>query len=249
MKSNFFSFPSFLVAFFILFNLSCKTGQDKKKEVTIVQKETISTSKSTSKSTPSPALASEKLMIIKHKVANYTKWVDDYETHEGVRVKYGLHNYLLTRGLDDTNMVQVALRMDNLEKAKEFSTLPKLKELMKKAGVIGSPEFEYLDVQKYDTSSTGYVTARVVMKHEVKDYKTWKLHFDEHNQLRIDAGLSDRLLAYAFDNHNIVYVVNAVSDLKKAKAFFNSKELKEKMKESGVVGKLTTFYYYVSKKY
>jgi hypothetical protein len=240
MKTRFFSFPSLVLSFFILFTLSCKT-EEKKKEVIVLEKELAPP--------PAPTADIEKLMIIKHKVSNYKNWESSYETHDSVRIKYGLHNYLLTRGLDDSNIIQVALKMDNLEKAKEFSSLPSLKESMKKAGVIGSPEFEYLDIQKYDTAPTGNITARVVMKHEVKDYKTWKVHFDEHKQLRIDAGLTDRLLAYAFDNHNIVYVVNAVSDIKKAKDFFNSKELKEKMKDAGVEGKPTTFYYYVSKKY
>jgi len=241
MKSKFYTVISFLLLIVILFFTSCKTGKEKTKEVIVTKVEYTPT--------PMPTTRIEKLMIIKHRVKNYKNWVVGYEAHDSVRAKYGLHNYLITRGLDDSNIVQVALRMDDFEKAKAFSKLANLKETMEKLGVQSTPEFEYLDIQKYDTTSTGNITARVVMKHQVKDYNSWKIQFDEHYQVRKDAGLTDRLLAYSFENHNIVYVVNAVSDINKAKDFFKSKDLKEKMKAAGVEGVPTTFFYSVSKKY
>ena len=241
MKSKLYTLISFLLPIIILFFTSCETGKEKTKEVIVAKVEYTPT--------PTPATSLEKLMIIRHKVKNYKNWVDSYEAHDGVRIKYGLHNYLITRGLDDSNIVQVALRMDDFEKAKEFSKLANLKETMENGGVQSTPEFEYLDIKQYDTTSTGNISARVVMKHKVKDYNTWKVEFDKHYQVRKDAGLSDRLLAYSFENRNLVYVVCSVNDIKRAKDFFKSIDLKEKMKVAGVEEEPTMFFYSVSKKY
>jgi hypothetical protein len=50
------------------------------------------------------------------------------------------------------------------------------------------------------------------------------------------------------DNHNVT-IVFAVSDMEKAKAFINSKDLKDKMTEAGVDGPPNFFFYKVAAKY
>jgi hypothetical protein len=65
----------------------------------------------------------------------------------------------------------------------------------------------------------------------------------------MDAGLTDRVLGYApGDNHDVTAVF-AVSDLTKAKAFMNSKDLKDKMKANGVEGAPEIFFYRIAQKY
>ena len=185
--------------------------------------------------------------VIKHKVANYAKWKAAYDAHDSVRLAYGLHNYVVSRGLDDSNMVMVALHMDDVAKAKAFAGLPDLKETMKKGGVLGVPSISYIDVQMLDTSVNAQTRVRVT--HKVKDWDAWKKSFDSHKQARMDAGLIDRSVGYEIGDNHLVSIVFAVSDMKKAKDFMNSKDLKDKMAEAGVVDPPSFFYYNVVQKY
>lgn len=189
------------------------------------------------------------IMLIWHKVSNFSKWLPGYESHDSARNANGLHNYVIGRGLDkDSNMVMVAVKMDDADKAKSLANDPTLKDRMQKSGVISAPKFAYIDVQMSDTSSNP-VPLRVMRMIKVKDYDAWKKTFDSNKQLRMDAGLVDRALGYSVgDNHNVT-IVYAVNDKKKAEAYFNSPELKERMKTSGVEGTPETFWYTVAKKY
>ncbi len=187
--------------------------------------------------------------LVWHKVANYTKWLALYESHDSARLANGLHNYVIGRGLDkDSNMVMVALKMDDTEKAKAFAASPDLKAAMQKGGVLGAPKISYVDVQMSDTSSNPIIT-RVMRMAKVKDYDVWKKAFDGNKQMRVDAGLVDRALGYSVGDNRNITIVYAVSDKKKADAYFASPELKERMKTAGVEGAPETFWYTVAKKY
>jgi hypothetical protein len=63
------------------------------------------------------------------------------------------------------------------------------------------------------------------------------------------AGHADRLLAYEAGDNKSVTIVFMVSDMKKAKDFLASKDLKEKMAAAGVDGPPTAFFYKVSQQY
>jgi hypothetical protein len=145
-------------------------------------------------------------------------------------------------------MVMVALKMDDVNKAKEFAAMPDLKERMKKGGVLGTPTFDYRDVQMLD-NSTNASSSRVMIWHKVKDWDAWKKEFDKHKQVRMDAGLTDRALAYSVGDNHMVSIVAIVNDMKKAEAFMNSKDLKDKMTAAGVEGPPTIFFYNVVKSY
>jgi hypothetical protein len=187
-------------------------------------------------------------MLIKHKVANFDKWLPMYEGHDSARVAYGLHNFVVSRGIKDSNMVMVALHMDDTAKARQFSMLPDLKATMAKAGVVGAPVILYTESQWYD-STTDASTTRVMIVQKVKDYDAWKKVFDSHKQARMDAGLTDRAVGHAVGDPHAVSVVFAVSDMKKAEDFAKSKDLKDKMTEAGVEGAPDIFFYHVVKQY
>jgi uncharacterized protein YeaO (DUF488 family) len=92
-------------------------------------------------------------------------------------------------------------------------------------------------------------TVRVMVRHKVKDWDIWKKAFDSHMQTRMDAGLTDRVVAHSVGDNHSVTLVFAVSDKAKAKAFMNSDDLKTKMKEGGVEGAPDMFFYQVVQKY
>ena len=228
----------------LFFISSCNSGDNKKTDEpttaadTTVAKVTV----------PAPAAKPANVLIIKHKVANYAKWKLLYDAHDSTRLAYGLHNYVVSRGIDDTNMVMVALRMDDAAKAKTFSALPDLKARMQKGGVLGVPSFNFVNVVSLDTS-TNTQPVRVMITHKVKDWDAWKKEFDAHKQVRIDAGLTDRAVGYAVDDNHLVTIVCAVNDMKKAQDFMKSKDLKDKMAAAGVEGPPTIFYYTVTQRY
>lgn len=222
---------------------SCNSGDEKKAADSTIVKTNIDT---TLKSEPS--IKPGNIMFIKHKVADFTKWLAGYDSHDSVRKAYGLHNFGVSRGIDDSNMVLVALKMDDLNKAKEFAALPSLKAAMEKSGVVGAPTIMYYDRQTLDLSSNA-INTRVLVSHKVKDWDAWKKEFDSHRQARIDAGIMDRSVGYEVGNNKMVNIVATVSDLKKAKDFFSSKDLKDKMAAAGVDGPPTIFFYNLVKKY
>ncbi len=236
-----------VAACMLLFVSSCNSGSEKKAEEPAAADTTAAVTHAVKTPAPAPAVKPPNVLVIKHKVANYAKWKVLYDGHDSVRLSYGLHNYVVSRGLDDSNMVMIALHMDDVAKAKAFVALPDLKETMKKGGVLGAPSISYIDVQMLDTSMNAQTRVRVT--HKVKDWDAWKKAFDSHKQARMDAGLTDRSVGYEIGDNHMVSIVFAISDMKKAKDFINSKDLKDKMAEAGVVGPPSFFYYKVAQKY
>jgi uncharacterized protein YeaO (DUF488 family) len=73
--------------------------------------------------------------------------------------------------------------------------------------------------------------------HEVKDFNTWKKGYEDHINTREKATLKEVYLLQSKENPNEVTILFEVGDEAKAKEFAASDELREKMKEVGVVGK------------
>lgn len=239
------SFTTLAIAAGMFFISSCNSGETKTEETT-----TGDTAVKTEEAPLPPAAPAKpsNVMLIWHKVSNYAKWLPGYEGHDSARLANGLHNYVIGRGLTDSNMVMVALNMDDADKAKKFAADPGLKAAMQKGGVLGTPKMAYLDVQMMD-ASTNASTTRVMRTVKVKDYDAWKKAFDGGKQNRMDAGLTDRAIGYSVgDNHNVT-IVYAVSDMKKAEDYFSSPDLKDRMKAAGIEGTPETFWYTVAKTY
>ena len=238
------SFATVAVASVMFFISSCNSGETKTDE-------TMSADSTVKKEeAPPPPAAPAKpanVMLVWHKVANFAKWLPLYESDDSARTANGLHNYIVARGAADSNMVMVAMRMDDAAKAKAFAADPRLKTAMQKGGVTGTPKMMYIDVQTLDTAVNA--STRVMRTVKVKDYDVWKKAFDENKKFRMDAGLTDRTMGYSVGDNHTVTIVYAVSDRKKAEAYFNSPELKERMKTSGVEGTPESFWYNVTKKY
>jgi hypothetical protein len=243
MKKKILISAIYLLAITSFFN-SCKSGDDKKDETTSA--ETTTATPETMPPVPAPGPLS--MMTIKHKVANYAKWKSGYDAHDSARLANGLHSYVITRGVEDSNMVMVAMRMNDVMKAKAMATAASLKDAMKKAGVIGTPEIDYVEAIMNDTTAI-QSTVRLMIKAKVKDWDIWKKAFDSHKQVRMESGLSDRVIAHTNGDNHKVTLVFAVADMAKAKGFLASKDLKDRMAESGVEGPPNFFFYKVVAKY
>jgi hypothetical protein len=111
------------------------------------------------------------------------------------------------------------------------------------------PTIYYEENVVTDTPALAPATVRVMVTHKVKDWDAWKAAFDSHKQMRMDAGIIDRIIGHDVDDSHLVRIVFAITDMAKAKAFMDSKELKDKMATAGVEGPPTFFYYTIAKKY
>lgn len=234
-------------AIVMLMLFSCNSGSNEKTTSTdsITAATVTDTTKQMQPEKPAmPAMT----LLVRHKVANFNKWMTAYEGHDSARVAYGLHNFVVGRSIKDSNMVMVALHMDDTAKAREFTMLPDLKAAMKKAGVLGTPTFMYA-VNRWHDNSTDASTTRVLVNQKVKDYDAWKKVFDSHKQARMDAGLTDRAVSQFINDPHMVSVVLVVNDMKKAEDFMHSKDLKDKMAEAGVEGTPDIFFYRVVKQW
>ena len=155
---------------------------------------------------------------------------------------------MVARGIKDSNIVLVALRVDDTAKAKQFAMSPWLMKAMKKGGVIGKPTISYT-INTFHDDATNPSTEREVIKFKVKDYDTWKKVFDGDKQDRMNAGMTDRAISQYLGDPNMVSLVFAISDMKKATDFLQTKALKHRMDSAGVVGQPDVFIYHVVKEY
>ena len=221
---------SILSAVVLITVISCKSKEPAKDETKNAEA-TLSSNVSTA-----PAFQPYTITLVQHKVKDFDKWLPVYEAGDSARKASGLTEIGLERGLDNSNEITVAFKTDDIQKAKDFTNSPGLKEAMQKAGVIGAPTISYITVVRDDNSSIEQKD-RLSVVHHVKDFDAWLKAFDsEGKETRAGYGLIDRGIAREIDDPNVIHVLFAVSDMAKAKARAGSPELKKLMTDAGVDG-------------
>lgn len=227
---------------------SCNNSEQKTNEST--SDSTTSSSNTTTSSTPASTIVTtpQNILLVMHKVANYAKWKPLYDSHDTARLAAGLHNYVIGRGVQDSNMVLVALKADDATKAMAFSKDPGLKQAMQKGGVLGVPTIALITTVYQDTSQIS-TTLRASSMLTVKDWDTFEKNFKTGEQERKDNGIVVRAYGHdASDNHK-VRIVSALLDSAKAMAYYKSDAIKKRMADGGVTGQPTRFFYHVVQKY
>ena len=234
------------IVFLFLFS-SCNGNESK--TATANTDSTVTNSDAKTKTSESTVVTTpENVMEVWHKVADFTKWEASYNAHDSMRVSSGIHKYLIGRDVDDTNMILVAAKVDDISKAKAFAKDPSLKAVMQKGGVIGVPSIA-INTMVYQDNAKNMSDLRSITMFTVKDFDVWKSAFENHRLTRIDNGLTDRAYGYnAEDQHKVVVVVG-INDSAKAYAFWKSDILKKQRAESGVIGDVKRHVYRIVKKY
>jgi len=234
---------------FILALASCGSNQSNESTESTTADSTAASTNNESVTAPSTIVNTpENMIVVTHKVANFSKWKASYDEHDSVRLAFGVHSYVIGRSIEDTNMVMVALKVDDMEKAKAFSKDPSLKKAMQRGGVVGAPTVQFTTMVYQDTAKID-TRVRSRTTFTVKDFDAWRKTFESHKQTRIDNGLTDRAFGHdANDDHKVTLVV-AVNDTAKARAFWNSDLLKQQRAESGVTSQPQRFVYTVVQRY
>lgn len=229
-------------AVLLFFSTSCNNSEDQsgKQDTGIVKP-------ADSNAVATPAKPGN-ILVVMHKVKDFDKWLPVFEADDSVQRANGLTRSVVAKGIDDPSMVLIGFRMADYDKAKAMGSSQALKDKMKSAGVISEPKMYFENMQVMDTS-TNSMTDRIIIFAKVKDYDAWKKSFDDHNDVRKNGGVTDRGVGYSFTDKNEVTVVLAINDMKKARDFIKSPELKARMDSSGVISKPDIFFYHITKQY
>ena len=214
--------------------------------------DSTSTTDTTTTTTAAPAstinTTPENIVVVRYKVSNFQKWRELYDTRDSMRTANGLHNYVLGRGVTDTNTIMVAVKADDIAKAKAFTKETALKSALQKGYVTGTPKYNFTTVVYQDMSPT-MSDLRSMTFFTVKDWDAWKTSFEGGRQIRTDNGLTDRAYGHDVDDNHKVVLVVGINDSAKAEAFWKSDLIKERRAASGVVGDVERFVYRVIQKY
>ena len=83
-------------------------------------------------------------VIIRHKVADYGQWKQVFDSHLGGRMAAGESGSRVFQSCDDPRDITIISDWDSVEHARRFVASDDLKAAMKKAGVAGEPDINYV---------------------------------------------------------------------------------------------------------
>jgi hypothetical protein len=233
---------------FLFCMVSCGDQNDQKDDVTSDSATTDTVSSTPTAPASTIVTAPQHMMIVRHKVADFDKWLTSYEAHDSIRLASGVHSYVIGRGLTDPNTILVATKVDDIEKAKAFGKSPQLKQAMQKSGVKGMPDINLVTMNYQDTAMISG-DLRSTTTFTVKNWENWQRSFDSSRQVRLDNGIMDRAYGHDADNDKKVTLVVAVTDTAKAYAFWKSDQFKQLRAGSGAMGVPQRFLFRIVKRY
>lgn len=79
-------------------------------------------------------------LIVRHKVEDFGAWKKAYDAFDNERRTMGVTVHGVYQLEDNPNDVTVFHKFDSMDAAKNFARSARLKEVMKGAGVVGSPD-------------------------------------------------------------------------------------------------------------
>ena len=83
-------------------------------------------------------------VLVTHKVKDFDAWLKVFDGEgAATRASFGLIDVVLSRGVDDQNMVHIVFDIKDMAKAKARMNDPALKKLMMDAGVEGPPKITF----------------------------------------------------------------------------------------------------------
>src|SRR5215471_14860600 len=124
MKLSQFAMLLFCAAFFLA---SCGGGDSsaEKKDTDTTKKAEATPTKEVPKEPVNTIVTTpQNMLTVLHKVADYEKWQAAYEAHDSMHLASGLHSYVVSRGFKDASIVLVAMKADDMAKAKAFAKDP-----------------------------------------------------------------------------------------------------------------------------
>jgi hypothetical protein len=84
-------------------------------------------------------------IIVRHKVADYSRWKEAFDAHLNARKAAGETEYRVLLSVEDPRDVTLFFDWDSLDRARRFLGSEDLKQTMKQAGVVGDPDVRFLE--------------------------------------------------------------------------------------------------------
>ncbi len=84
-------------------------------------------------------------VLVRHKVNDVSHWMSVFESAHDMRRAAGELSARMFRSPLDPVELNLLCEWDDLEKAKAFFGQPALQAAMRQAGVVGTPEIEFLE--------------------------------------------------------------------------------------------------------
>ncbi|MFD2247794.1 hypothetical protein [Pontibacter ruber] len=84
-------------------------------------------------------------LSIRHQVNDYSTWRKVYDSHKQARDQAGLEELFLLQNRDNNNEIFLMFRVGDIQKAKQFMLSEDLNAAMKRAGVMGTPEIDFME--------------------------------------------------------------------------------------------------------
>ena len=83
-------------------------------------------------------------LLIRHRVADFSRWKAAYDAHSGAREQAGLTEKELLHDIKDPNHVMLLFEVADVQKAQDFTESSDLREAMSGAGVTDKPDIYFL---------------------------------------------------------------------------------------------------------
>jgi hypothetical protein len=81
------------------------------------------------------------ILMAQFRVREFYSWKSIFAENTPFRTGHGCTGHLMYRGEQDPNEVTILLRFPGREQADGFTSDPRLREVMQRAGVISEPRF------------------------------------------------------------------------------------------------------------
>jgi hypothetical protein len=84
-------------------------------------------------------------VIVRHKVADYSRWKETFDAHLNARKAAGETEARVMVSVDDPREVTLFFDWDSLDRGRRFMGSDDLKQAMKQGGVVGDPDIRFLE--------------------------------------------------------------------------------------------------------
>ena len=88
-------------------------------------------------------------MMVRHKVADYSRWKEAFDAQLNARKAAGETEARVMVSVDDPREVTLFFDWDSLDRARRFVGSEELKQAMKSGGVIGDPDIRFLEDARF----------------------------------------------------------------------------------------------------
>ena len=173
-------------------------------------------------------------LTMRHECRDFAQWKPVYDADAPNRAAAGLTDLLCMRGADNPNLVGLIFAVADVAKAKAMAGSPQLREAMDRAGVVGAPVATFRFGEYEAKAAAHYLT----LYFKVSSFDTFMRGYAMDAADRRAAGLTDLAVMQNAEDGHALFLLWAVADVDKVKAFLASPALAaHQVEHAGVISK------------